>query len=46
MVDFFNSINYLEPRCPNCSTKLDYGVNTSFNLKHKTHVCVKCETAV
>ena len=41
-MDFFNSLDYLEPRCPKCSAKLDYGVNTSFDDSAHSHVCTNC----
>ncbi|MBI2133881.1 hypothetical protein HYU11_04320 [Candidatus Woesearchaeota archaeon] len=43
MLDFFNRMEYLEPRCPKCKIILDYGVNTTFSSSHKSHVCDKCE---
>ncbi|MFH1848864.1 MAG: hypothetical protein ABH879_01625 [archaeon] len=40
--NYFESMDYLEPRCPGCNVILDYGVNTSFNDKLDVHVCNKC----
>ncbi|MBU1205106.1 MAG: hypothetical protein KKE93_04315 [Nanoarchaeota archaeon] len=41
-LNLFESMEFLEPKCPKCGTVLDYGVNTRFNEKLKTHVCLKC----
>ncbi|MBR9677005.1 hypothetical protein GOV04_02595 [Candidatus Woesearchaeota archaeon] len=45
-VDFFNDVNYLEPKCPKCGETLDYDVNTRFDDEHDGHVCIKCNTPV
>ena len=45
-INFFDSVEYLEPKCPGCETVLDYGVNTKFDSRHKAHVCMKCGTAL
>jgi DNA-directed RNA polymerase subunit RPC12/RpoP len=45
-LNLFDSINYLEPRCQNCGSKLDLGVNTKYDDKHKTHICLKCKTPI
>jgi transcription initiation factor TFIIIB Brf1 subunit/transcription initiation factor TFIIB len=41
-VDFFNSLEHLEPRCPKCEVKIEWGVNTEWSDKHDTHVCKEC----
>jgi len=41
-IDFFNSIDYLEPKCPKCGIKIDYGVNTTFDDSKEIHLCNKC----
>jgi len=40
-LNFFNNVDYLEPRCPKCETKIEYGVTTTFDEKKGAHVC-KC----
>ena len=45
-VDFFNSMELLEPRCKGCDIKLDWGVNTEFNDEQETQVCKGCGIAV
>ena len=45
-VDFFNSMEYLEPRCPKCETKIEWGVNTEWSDEHNTHVCKECGTVL
>ena len=39
---FFNSIEHLEPKCPKCETKIDYGVTTEWNDKANAHKCKTC----
>jgi phage FluMu protein Com len=41
-VNFFESVEYLEPRCPKCDQVLEYGVNTKYDQKRKNHVCLGC----
>jgi transcription initiation factor TFIIIB Brf1 subunit/transcription initiation factor TFIIB len=45
-LNFFNSLKYLEPRCPKCNIVLDYGVNTEFDEKKKSHICMKCGAVI
>ncbi|MFC1742316.1 hypothetical protein ACFL3V_07310 [Nanoarchaeota archaeon] len=45
-VDFFNSPDYLEPKCPKCKVKIEWGVNTEFCDTKETQVCVNCGTPV
>ncbi len=41
-INFFNSMDYLEPKCPECKTKIEYGITTRYNEKLQTHVCLNC----
>ena len=41
-LNVFDSVEYLEPRCPKCEIILDYGINTEFDDKNKAHICLKC----
>jgi hypothetical protein len=41
-LNFFESVDYLEPKCPKCQCILDYGVTTVFDEKRDCHVCKKC----
>ena len=41
-VRFFDDVELLEPKCPKCSSKLDYGVTTKYSEKHATHMCLGC----
>ncbi len=41
-LNFFNSLENLEPKCPKCGTVLNYGVNTRYNDREKAHICVTC----
>ncbi len=42
MPNYLYSMEVLEPRCPNCGTVIDYGVNTKYDDKLKTHICLNC----
>jgi len=41
-LNFFDSMDCLEPKCPNCKVKLEYGVNTRYDEKEGAHVCLNC----
>lgn len=40
---FFESVEYLEPRCPNCRSKVKYGVTTRFDDEVEAHRCLNCD---
>ncbi|MFP4111487.1 MAG: hypothetical protein ACLFPQ_03885 [Candidatus Woesearchaeota archaeon] len=40
--NFFEDMECLEPKCPNCKTKLEYGTNTEYNEELQAHVCSNC----
>ena len=46
MENFFESLDYLEPRCPKCKTVLSYEVNTAFSEEHNAHVCLECKAVL
>jgi len=39
---FFDMVELLDPHCPSCSSKLDYGVSTKYNDKIRAHICNSC----
>ncbi|MFP4403147.1 MAG: hypothetical protein ACOC3X_03630 [Nanoarchaeota archaeon] len=41
-INFFNSVDFLEPKCKNCGFKIDYGVTTRWDDKINGHICIKC----
>ncbi|AJF62089.1 TPA: hypothetical protein HA239_05475 [Candidatus Woesearchaeota archaeon] len=41
-MNYFDSTQYLEPRCEKCGIVLDYGTNTEFNEKLMSQVCMVC----
>jgi len=45
-LNFFDSIDYLEPRCPKCKAKIEYGVTTKFDEKRQCHICLKCGAVI
>jgi transcription initiation factor TFIIIB Brf1 subunit/transcription initiation factor TFIIB len=45
-INFFNSIEHLEPKCKNCNSKIEYGVTTEWDEERQTHVCIKCGAVV
>ncbi len=38
-LNIFNSIEYLEPKCPECKTVIEYDVTTVFNERMMAHIC-------
>ena len=42
MENFFMSIEHLEPKCNGCEVILDYGVNTEYQEKAESQVCMNC----
>jgi len=45
-LNFFNSLEHLEPKCKNCSTKIEYGVTTRYDEDKQAHICLKCGNVV
>ena len=45
-LNFFDSLEYLEPKCPKCGIILDYGVNTEYNDQKKVHICLSCKSVL
>jgi hypothetical protein len=41
-IDFFNTVNYLDPKCPSCGTKIDWGVSTEYCDETEGQICKKC----
>ncbi len=41
-MNVFNSFEHLEPKCPKCGSKIDYGVTTEFSDEAQTHICLAC----
>lgn len=41
-IKFFESMDFLEPKCPHCEAKLDYGVNTRFDKEKDSEICNNC----
>ena len=41
-VDVFNSMEYLEKKCPKCGLKVDFGVTTNWSDEKDGHVCNGC----
>ncbi len=40
--DFFNSLEFLEPKCPKCGIVIEWDTNTTFDEDKESHVCNKC----
>jgi transcription initiation factor TFIIIB Brf1 subunit/transcription initiation factor TFIIB len=45
-INYFESVAYLEPTCPNCNTKLQFGINTAYKDDVQAHVCLNCGEVV
>jgi DNA-directed RNA polymerase subunit RPC12/RpoP len=41
-MNVFNSFEHLEPKCPNCGSKIEYGVTTEYSDEANTHLCLSC----
>jgi hypothetical protein len=41
-MNYFDMTQYLEPKCQNCGSRLDYGVTTKFSESVGSHVCISC----
>jgi len=41
-IDFFNTLDLLEPKCPRCESKIEYGVTTDWDDGKKCHICKGC----
>ena len=41
-LNLFDSIEFLEPKCPRCRNKIDYSVTTKYDIREKAHICLKC----
>ena len=42
LINVFENLATLEPKCSNCETKIILGVTTKYDSKWKCHVCLKC----
>ncbi|HLD05961.1 MAG TPA: zinc ribbon domain-containing protein [Candidatus Nanoarchaeia archaeon] len=45
-IDYFNTLDILEPKCSGCGSKVEYGITTTFDDARETHVCNKCGKAL
>jgi len=41
-LNLFNKMDLLEPKCPECGNKIEYGVTTTWNAKNEAHSCNGC----
>lgn len=41
-INFFNSVEHLDPHCPECNNKIDYGVTTKYDDEKEAHICLDC----
>ncbi len=41
-IKFFDSMDYLEPKCPGCAAKIEYGLTTQWSDEHEAHTCKTC----
>lgn len=45
-LNIFSDPNFVEPKCPGCKIKLNYGANTKYSDEHETHICIACNTVL
>ena len=43
LVNFFEQVENLEPHCPECQTKVQFGVTTEYVARVGSHVCKTCQ---
>jgi phage FluMu protein Com len=41
-LNFFDSLSYLEPKCPKCKNKIEYDVTAKYDEKKDAMVCLQC----
>ena len=41
--DFFNDMDHLEPKCPGCGIKIEWGDTTEWCDEKETQVCKECK---
>lgn len=41
-IKFFDSVEHLEPKCPKCSAKIEYGITTQWSEEKQAHICNNC----
>ncbi len=44
IINVFESTEFLEPKCPKCEAKIDYGTTTEWDEKEEAHKCKSCGT--
>lgn len=42
-INFFSSVDHLEPKCKHCEAKIIYGETTRWDEEKNTQVCLNCE---
>jgi hypothetical protein len=45
-MNYFDSVEFLEPKCPQCGIVLDYGQNTEYSDNVMSHVCLMCSAVL
>lgn len=41
-MNFFDSVEHLEPRCHGCGSVIDWGTSTRFDEEAESHICLFC----
>ncbi|MBW2989325.1 hypothetical protein KY358_03335 [Candidatus Woesearchaeota archaeon] len=44
LINVFDNVEALEPKCPGCKAKIVLGLTTRYDKGHKCHVCLKCSS--
>ncbi len=45
-INYFNSVEHIEPKCNTCQTKIEFDISTTFDEKLNSHVCNSCGEVV
>lgn len=43
-INFFNSVDHLQPKCKGCNSTIDYGVTTEWSDAVEGHICTSCKS--
>jgi hypothetical protein len=45
-MEYFNSMDFLEPKCRACGSVIEYGITTEFKDDIMSHICLSCGSPI
>ena len=45
-IDYFASISFMEKKCPQCESKIEFGLTTKWDDSANAHTCNGCGSVV